>query len=219
MRRWLKFPQGLRSQLLLLLLTALVAAQGIGAVIFLDERERAVVFGAAREAGSRAVSLAQELDRAPPEAAEGMLRAAQSRLMRFEIVDAAAEAAPERRFRRLSRRLAQDLEAPGDVLHIGLDDDDHDDDADWRRAERRSRRSGMPHRETLRVAAPLKDGRWLSVRARLPRPPLQWAWPALVSVALAALAVTAVVWITVARIARPMEALVGAAGRLGRAGA
>lgn len=222
MMRWLRFPRGLRGQLLLLLLTALVAAQGIGAVIFLDERDRVVVFGAAREAGSRAVSLAQELDGAAAEGAERMLRAAQSRSMRFEIVEQAEAERPIWRFSRLSRRLARDLDAPGGELRIGLVDEAPGERmAEHEAHEAHGGREGREWREERRhfllVATPLKDGRWLSVKARLPRPPLQWAWPALVSVALAAIAVTAVVWITVARIARPMEALVTAADQLGRA--
>ncbi len=68
----------------------------------------------------------------------------------------------------------------------------------------------------LTLSVPLADGSWLNVTTRYAEPPVEWAWPSIVSLLLAALAITVVAALMVRRIARPLTALAGAAERLGR---
>ncbi|MEL6265254.1 MAG: ATP-binding protein, partial [Pseudomonadota bacterium] len=106
-------------------------------------------------------------------------------------------------------RIAVDRTRPP---RLPRDDDDEDDDEDDREdGDERPRRGA-----TLLISAGLADGTWLNARARFRPPPLQWAWPALTSIALTALGVGAVVWISVGRVLAPMGALAVAADRLGR---
>ena len=65
MRRWLKVPKGLRGQLILLLLGALVAAQIASLALILNERARAVRVSTAKETASRLLNVARELESNP----------------------------------------------------------------------------------------------------------------------------------------------------------
>ena len=76
-------------------------------------------------------------------------------------------------------------------------------------------RDGDPYE--LVASARLADGRWLNAHVDIGGPPLQWAWPAVISLLLTTAAVVLVVWLVIGRIAGPVRALVDAADRLGRA--
>ena len=68
----------------------------------------------------------------------------------------------------------------------------------------------------LVISISLRNGQWLNAQTLFHRPPLQWAWPAVVSTVLMALAIIAVVWFMVRRITGPMNALVKGAIRFGQ---
>ncbi len=212
MRPSFKWPRGLRGQLIVLLLGALVAAQVASLALFLDEREHAVRISAAKEAASRVLNLARELESLPGSLHATVLRAAKSRDVRFSIgASSLARDETSQPLERLTRKVIHVVRAPPDrALGVALgkpdpnETDRRDYHGDW---------DDDPYELVVSVA--LTDGRWVNARIDLGRPPLQWAWPALVSVVLSVVAVVVVVWLVVGRIAGPMDALANAAERLG----
>ena len=198
---------GLRGQMLLLVLGALMAAQAASVLLFLDERGRALLYATAQDTAGRSLTLADALDTADPDQQRRLLRESRSRNLRFDV-DATADVQPAeaRALAATARRIAgtdpRELRLAVRRDAPGWRDRDRDDD---------SSASG-----TLVVSAALDGGGWLNARTRLRRPPPQLAGPVLVSIGLTALALTAAVWIAVGRIVKPMAALAGAAGSLGR---
>ena len=78
-------PQSLGGQLLAMLLLALAVTQGLGLLLFTDERNRAVRAALGLEAAGRAANVVLLLDYAPIHLRPSILRAADSPLVRFEV--------------------------------------------------------------------------------------------------------------------------------------
>ncbi|MEZ5669436.1 MAG: HAMP domain-containing sensor histidine kinase [Alphaproteobacteria bacterium] len=204
-------PRGARAQLILLLLVALALAQLGGIAALLDERARAVRFAAAKEAASRLVNVARELDSTPAATVATVLRAAESHALRFSVDERPLASAPDAEPQpRLTDRIVHIVEAPPQ-RDLGIALRALDPQRDGRAADDRRRAAA----EELLVSAALADGRWLNARFVLDFPSLQWAWPLAILAVTVAL-VVAVVWVSVGRIVRPMRALAAAADRLGR---
>ncbi|MEZ5936403.1 MAG: ATP-binding protein [Alphaproteobacteria bacterium] len=215
MKRWFELPKGLRGQLILLLLGALVAAQIASLALILNERARAVRVSTAKETASRLLNVARELE-ANPEALHAIvLRAAESRDLRLSLDMAnLSKAEGARQLGHLAERVTGALASPpARALGIALGIPTHTDDE--RRDTRPEDRDGDPYE--LVVSTHLADGRWLNAHVDMGGPPLQWAWPAVMSLLLTTVAVVLVVWFVIGRIAGPVRALVDAADRLGRA--
>ena len=213
MRRRLTWPRSLRGQMILLLLAVLVIVQGVSIALFVGERDRAIRIATAKEAASRLLNVARELEVVPGSMQETLLRATESRDLQLSLDTAAlARAADAQRLERLTRKVARIVDPPAHRqfeialgrpdLQAGLPEDHQ---GDW---------DGDPYELVLSVS--LSDGVWLNARIDIGRPPFQWAWPAFVSIALTVVAVVAVVWLLVRRIAGPMSALAAAAEGLGR---
>lgn len=210
---------GLKSQLLLLLLAALAASQIISFMLFFDERRLAVRAALGQETAGRTVNTVQLLESTPPGQHADVLRSVRSPAVAFQI---AAEPAVSRADDRNVAGIAAEIRA-------GLD---NGRDRDIRSAIREA--SGLPmlsmHRmhdrmhgpagdtKALALSVQLQNGGWLNVLTAFHRPPPQWAWPSVVSMALMAVAIVVIVWFSVRRIARPLEALAQAADRFGRGG-
>ena len=79
------FPQSLGGQLLVMLLLALAATQGLGLLLLTDERNRAVRAALGLEAAGRAANVVLLLDNAPADLRPSILRAADSPLVRFVV--------------------------------------------------------------------------------------------------------------------------------------
>lgn len=236
MRRLL--PRGLRGQLLVLLLGALVLTHVASLLLFFDERRLAVRAALGEETAARAANVVRLLDATPAELHPAILRAAGSPSVRFALAptpEVAADAAQPGR--RLARRLARllDEERTGEVRIAVRRRDDPDGlrrgpfarpdtgGAGYRRDDGRHRPHGPPPRFRpalygLTLAIELADGSWLNVATSFHRPPLQWAWPTALSLLSMAAAIVVVVGLGVGRIARPMRALADAADRFGRGG-
>lgn len=229
-------PRGLRGQLLLLLLGSLVLTHLASIALFFDERRLAVRAALGEELAGRAANVVFLIEASPPDLHEGILQAAGSPFVRFSIEaePAVAEAGTRRArliARQIERLLGEDRARDVRVRIDRLEDRTgpkgpsarargaehrHDDRDDWR--ERRSPRRMGPPAHGLTVAIGLEETRWLNVETVFSRPPVQWAWPSVVSLWLMALAILLVVWFAVRSIARPMRALARAADRFGRGG-
>lgn len=212
MKARLKMPRSLRGQFILLLLGVLIVVQAVSVALFIDERHKALRIATAKEAASRVLTVAAELERAPADLQAALLRVAQSHDLRLSLDGVALSQADDARsLDHLTRGVRHIVHAPPErALGIALGRPDpaaqrERREADW---------DGDPYE--MVVSAVLADGRWLNARIDIGEPPLQWALPAFISMALTAAAVIAVVWLLVSRIARPMAALARAADRLGR---
>ncbi|MEO1601697.1 MAG: ATP-binding protein [Pseudomonadota bacterium] len=220
--RWLgrrrPWPATLRGQLICLLLLALVLSQAVAAQFFFGERIRAVQAAFAGEALSRMASVALLLERTPETGHARILAVGSTRLARLTLArrGALARTGSDRMSGFLRARLLralQDLEDRDWRERVrvavrrrhGDDDDDHDDDDHRRRGP-----------DQLLASIALDSGQWLTLQVDFPRPPLQWAWPALVQLVLAAFAIVLIVTLTIGRTTRSLRMLAGAADRFGR---
>jgi hypothetical protein len=79
------FPQSLGGQLLAMLLLALAITQGLGLLLLMDERNRAVRAALGVEAAGRTANVALLLDDAPISLRPSILRSADSPLVRFAV--------------------------------------------------------------------------------------------------------------------------------------
>lgn len=206
--RWL--PKGFAGRLTLLLLLALLVAQGGAFAMFAHERHEAVRQVLRETVVARTAGVARLLAETPPRAHRRVVRAASSRRLRYWI---APEAATERQSRfgpaaLLADDLAEALGLPDAAVHVGIDvsrwhrDNDDDDD---------------DHRPRwLVLSVPLGDGQWLNAEtgAAPGAPPL--GAPFLVSLALSGFAVAGVGVLAARRLSRPMRRLAQAADGLGR---
>ena len=222
-----RFLNGLRAQLLIPLLAALVLAQIVSLALFFNERRLAVRAALGEEVAGRVVNVVALVEAAPPELHAAILRSAGSPLVRFTLgpTPDVAEGA--------SRAM------PGivDAVRASLGDGERDIRAAVTRLDRRPRppmapehlprwmrdahRAHHPHPGTameLSLSVALAGGSWLNVETRFLRPPLQSAWPSIVAMVLTAIAIVFVVWWAVRRTAAPMRALAAGADRLGRGG-
>ncbi|MBX2855977.1 MAG: HAMP domain-containing protein [Rhodobacteraceae bacterium] len=233
LQRWL-WPQTLRGQLLGLLLLALIAAQVVALVFFFEERRRAVRAALAEEAVSRIASVTLLLEKTPASQQAGLLAAASTPLARFRLLDTPPPwiENPPRGAAKLRAGLILALGEMSDAswarrVQIALisgpppkplrswlrhdrDDDDHD------RHEHHWREPPPPHPARLASLVELRDGRWLAVEARFRRPPLQWAWPSILSMLLSAAAIVVVVTLVIGRTTNSLRGLAAAAERFGR---
>ncbi len=210
---WLRRPRGLRAQLIALLLIALSAATIASAVLFLDERGRALRLSVAEEAVGRVAGVAEGLRDAAPPDRPALLRAAGEPGLRLAL-DARPRAGGRgaRPLAALAARLAAEAGvSPGD-LRIALRG------APDGRGGRPGAGSARDGPQQLLVSIRVDPASWLNATFAERPAPLQWARPALASFALAAAFLAAVVWLAVGRIVRPLDALVRAADRLGLEG-
>ncbi|MDP1961925.1 MAG: two-component sensor histidine kinase, partial [Reyranella sp.] len=214
-------PRSLGGQLLALLLLALAVTQGLGYVLFADERSRAVRAALGLEAAGRAANVALLLGDAPADLHGSILRSADSPLVSFSLAAEPAVARDSADAAEFIARMQQILGAAGQELHADI------------------------HTRTLPLAPPpgppgvmrpmhevmmgeraepvemslsirLAGGDWLNVRTMFNRPELQMTPQALLPLALMAAAVALVALVTARRVVGPMRALAAGADRLGR---
>ena len=209
-------PSSLAGQLALLLLLALVVAQGIAIVLFAVERSEAVHHAHRDSVIARAGTLARLLREAPPELHEAILAAASSEEARFTLtpeplIDAAGTGA---RAAAIARDLSGALDLGEERVKVAplgfalLFDLDHEDDHDH----------GEGHKGShwFAASAKLQDGQWLNVAVGPPPAVPTWGWTFVLSLLLSALAVAVVAVLMGRRIQKPIRNLAAAAGRLGR---
>ena len=207
-------PRSLAGQLALLLLLALVLAQGIAIALFTVERSEAVRHAHRENVIARAGSVARLLQDTPPTLHDAVLAAvsndeAQFTLSPEPLVDATGTG--ER-----SAAMVRDLSVAIDaekvevaplrfaLLFGGDHEDDHDHGDDH----------GSSH--WFAASAKLPDEQWLNVAVQPPPAVPPWGWTFLLAFLLSALAVAAAAVLMGRRISEPMRNLAGAADHLGR---
>ncbi|PQO22900.1 two-component sensor histidine kinase [Rhodobacteraceae bacterium WD3A24] len=217
-------PDSLRGQLVVVILAALIVAQGVSAWLFVDERSLAVRAALGMEAAGRAANIARLLEEAPETLHGSILRAADSPLVRFTLADRPAvdhaghgdngavvarirallEARPERGIRVELHRIENALPPiPG----LG---------PDMERMHRAMMRERMAAIE-MQLSIELEGGQWLNIGTRFREPPLQWPWAGAASFGLsAALLLLTALWFLLTRLTGPLRHLANAADRLGR---
>jgi len=225
-----RFLRSLRGQLILLLLGALVIAQVVALFFFVDERSLAIRAALGFEAAGRAASVARLLEEAPAELHGSILGAANSPLVRFEMLGAPlverhnhqSGGPVEGRIRSLlddpfSRDIRVDVhEVEASVLplpHQTAQMPQMPQIPQMHQAMMRGELSAME----MSISIALEGGQWLNVGTRFARPPLQWAWGSTMTfVATAAVLLAAGFWFLMARITGPLRRLAVASERLGR---
>lgn len=225
------WPSTLASQLIVLLLAAIVAAQAFSIWIFQDERRIALVAAARDNLLSRAVSLAELMEDTPANLQDRILVASSSRFAVFWLGDTPLAPAPgNSRFeKRLQDYMADRLEH-GQTVHLNILADErrgprgreaHDDDDPprWRDVPRHERPSNlrkiMNKPEDLSLSIRMSDGRWLNVATSY-RPPAGAFVPLIVQLSITALLMVLIIGFAVRRVTRPLKELSVAAEKFGR---
>ncbi|KNG95030.1 histidine kinase [Pseudaestuariivita atlantica] len=215
------WPQSTGAQLLVMLLLALGASQGLSLLVFSDERDRAVRAALGYEAAGRAANVAQLLDEAPEELRPQIVLAANSPLVRFWLDDEPAVDHAGHDSVGISDRLRSALNDPDRDILVEI----HDRTDDLPAVEdvphgMRQMHSAMLAERTgpleLAMSIRLESGEWLNVRSMFHRPVGQWLFGDIAALLIAAVLITLVAVLTSVRIVRPLARLADAADRAGK---
>ena len=219
-------PQTLGGQLLAMLLLALAVTQGLGVWLLTDERNRAVRAALGSEAAGRAANIAILLEAAPDDLHTAILRAADSPLVRFEVMPAPDVARNDPRGVAVLRQIERIMGDPARDVRVNIETRSDTSMAmpmggamhmnGRMQAMHDSMMGGRRDTVELSLSIPLASGDWLNVRTRFRQPGLQVSARALVPLVLMGIAVILVVWWVVRRVVRPVRALAAGADRLGR---
>lgn len=215
------FPRSLGGQLLALLLLALAVTQGLGYVLFADERSRAVRAALGLEAAGRAANVAALLDDAPESLRASILRSADSPLVSFSLAplpavthDSADAAEFTARMRQILGPSAREVRADIHARSVPAPPPQGVPGVMRPMHEVMMAERAEPVEMSLSIR--LAGGDWLNVRTMFNRPELQMTPQALLPLALMAAAVALVALVTARRVVGPMRALAAGADRLGR---
>lgn len=215
---------GLRAQLVLLILAALVVAQTASVWFLVDERGQAIRAAQGRETADRAANVVRLIEVGPTSLHDEILAAATSSLVRFSIsdlpsvdhIDHGAGGVIENRIRATldgedSRTILVEIHEIDPVLEMV------DHRGDPMAAMHREMMGGTVSAIEMELAIELRDGRWLNVGTRFHRPPIQWPWASVLSFGLTAAALVGVaLWYGLSRVTGPLRNLASAAERVGR---
>ena len=223
-------PRSLAGRLTLLLLLALLIAQGIAIFLFAGERIAAVQHAHRDNVVARAGTVVHLLEDTPRALHGAIVAAASTEFVSFSLSQTPKvdEVGTGRRAVRIASDLTGSLGVNADRIRVAPlwrrykrddepehgrnfdDDDDEDEHHDHFHGPRRWKR----HWFTASIA--LQDGRWLNVSVGPPPGAPPWGWTFLLTFVLSALAVAGVaVWMA-RRISGPMRRLATAADQLGR---
>ena len=224
-------PRSLAGQLIILLLGALLIAQVLIAVVFLDERALALRTAGREQVLERTAAVVRLLEETPPGLHDRVLAAASTPSLVFSLtpVGVVPAAGTGRTEQRLAGILSEMI-GGNPTVHVRVfederrwmprhfhrerpDDDDDDDDDDDRHGDHHA---GPPQVLSLAASVALAGDHWLNVQTALPAPPRTGVSPSMAFTAVMAAAILMIAALTVRRITRPMRALAGAADRLGR---
>ena len=223
-------PRSLAGRLTLLLLLALLMAQGIAIYLFAGERIAAVQHAHRDNVVARAATVVHLLDDTPRALHGAIVAAASTEFVSFSLSQTPKvdEVGAGRRAIGIASDLTGALGVEADRVRVAPlwrrykhDDEsehrrnlDDDDDEDERHDHFHGPRRWKRHWFTASIA--LQDGRWLNVSVGPPPGAPPWGWTFLLTFGLSALAVAGVaVWMA-RRISGPMRRLATAADQLGR---
>lgn len=219
------FAWRLRTQIALLVLAILFAAQALSLWLFVDERSLAVQAAIGAEAAGRAANVAQLIEGAPYDLHDQIVQAATSPLVRFELSELPsvthgqhddAGGAVEARVRALL----------GDDYSRDIRIEVHEIEQGLLPLPNLSPEMAQMHAEMMRgtlaaiemeLSIALAGGNWLNVATRFERPPIQWLRASTVPFALtAAFLLLASFWFLLTRLTGSLNTLAEASERLGR---
>ena len=232
-RWWL--PQRLTSQMICLLLAALVVAQVANFLIFMDERRAAIRLVERTQILERTALLIRLIEGSPSDLHDHMVQAASSKKLYFWFGDASPipgigvqdnhelmqrlkkllGAQDVRELRILTHEQQHGLLLKNNPLQISLG-------PNTRKGKSDQAESGVAlslsevDQPGLLISARLTDGRWLNVGLGLNPPLSRWAMPTLISMSLAVGSICLIVVFMVKRMTRPLGKLADAAERVGR---
>ena len=232
-QRWL--PQRLASQMIGLLLGALVIAQVANFLIFMDERRAANRLVERTQILERTASLVQLIEHSSPGIHGKMVQAASSRKLYFWFSDVSPiPANTPQTDNDLMARL-KELLGDHDIHQFRILT--HEQQKLLMKEEKTTQISGdpdvisfskrlqqqvasLPLSEVdppgLLVSAHLADGRWLNAGLGINPPLSRWVWPTFFSMVLAVGSICIIVVFMVKRITRPLQRLAEAAELVGR---
>lgn len=214
----------LGTQLVGLLLLAVVAAQVISIWLFHDERRLALLEVARDNILMRSISMVQLLESTPATYHTSILKASSSRFTAFwtsgdPVVKEDADTQTEQRLETyLGSQLTPDREVHLDLLAIGHGKQPNRQNADPAQVKRGfpARLKRLAKRQVdLVLSIQLADGGWLNVATDY-KPPPRTLYPLLVQMVLTIGAIFIIVFLAVRRVAKPLRHLAGAAEKLGR---
>lgn len=227
------WPKTLASQLIMLILVAIVAAQAVSIWIFEDERRGALVELARNHLLARVSSVADLVEQSPPELQGQILKISSNRFLVFWLgqTPLAPEPGTSRIETKLQELLAEQLTG-GTAANVHIyRSEERDQDAGgetgnarrpapgWHRIPEHERphslRRIMKKPEDLSISVQMTDGRWLNVAAGF-RPPRKSILPLLVQLGLMGLATVVIVGFAVRRVTRPLKELAVSAEKFGR---
>ncbi|MDT3779165.1 ATP-binding protein [Nitrospira sp. MA-1] len=230
-RRW--WPQRLTSQMIALLLVALVIAQVANFLIFTDERRAAIRSIERTQILERTASLIDLIAHSPSGLHNRMVQAASSRKLYYWLSDTSQipQGLQQGDHEWISR--LKDLLNKKDVseLRFMLPQQDGlwkktigEAPEDIRRSILQSEKSGssfpLPLSELdapgLLISARLQDGRWLNVGMGITPSLGRWALPTLISMVFTGGSICLIVVFMVQRLTRPLQQLTEVAERVGR---
>ena len=219
-------PKSLAGQLTLLLLLALVLAQGVAVALFAWERMEALRDAHRDNAVLRTATVARLLGDTPRGLHASVIAAASTGLARFSLTarPVVGEAGTDERAAAIADGLSAALDMDAARVRVAplrtrfLDDDDDRDDDDHHldRDDDDDRDHGHDEPDWFTASVALADGRWLNVAVGPPPGAPAWGAAFLAVFLLSALGIAAVAVLTGRRLARPMRGLAAAAGRFGR---
>lgn len=229
-RAW---PQRLISQMIALLLAALVLAQVANFLIFTDERRAAIRSVERTQILERTASLIDLIEHSPPDLHDRMVQAASSRKLYYWLSDT-SQIPPDMQqgdHEWISR--LKDLLNKNEVSELRFMLPPQD--GSWKKTIGeapenvqspilRSKTSGpvfpFPLSEFdapgLLISARLQDGRWLNAGMGITPSLGRWALPTLISMLLTGGSICLIVVFMVQRLTRPLQQLTEVAERVGR---
>ena len=219
----MKFATGsLAGQLALLLLLALVIAQGIAIALFALERGEVVRHTHRDVVIARAGTVARLLRETPPALHDAILAAASNGEARFTLTrdPLVGGKGTDERATVISRDLSTSLDINREGVRVAplgsefLHDDSHDDSHNHDDDHDHGDEDSQPH--WFAASAALAEGNWLNIAIGPPPAVPPWGWTFLFSFLLSVLSVATVAVLMGRRIAKPMLSLAAAANRLGR---
>ncbi len=225
-------PRSLAGRLALVLLLALVAAQGIAVFLFAGERAAAVHHAYRENVVARTATVVRLIQGTPPALHDSVAAAARTRFVRYSLTPepVVEHLGSGERAEAIARDLARALGVDRGRVRIAPlwrphrhgehdddddhDDDDHDDEHDDDDDDDHERPRWKRHWFAVSIAMP--DDGWLNVQVGPPPGARPFGWTFLLSFALSALAVGGVAVWAARRLTRPMRRLADAADALGR---
>lgn len=223
------WSRSLTVQFIGLMMLALAVSQGVGAVLFWNERGHALNSAAKTEFLSRCASIAQVVESTPHELKKDILRASGTTYSRFWVTPGQPGAADEWRreaFEQLSSPLPSfvSLGSPPKLAQPGQTASrTPPPNPEWRvlpaaawPLDRQAKFLYLNDANGMGLSVQLKDGSWLNTALAKPAAPSFWTTQSMVTLGVSALLLCGIATFIGRGITRPMRQMAAAAEAVGR---